>query len=92
MTTSEGTCTEAWVEAAGLRIQLRHGGRGAPLLVLHSELGVPGWLRAYERLAQHFTVYVPSLPGFGQSACPDWIVSVRDLAAWVTWFVRDLAI
>lgn len=77
------------MEAAGVRIQLRRGGRGAPLLVLHSELGVPGWLRAYALLAQHFTVYVPSLPGFGQSARPDWIVSVRDLAAWVTWFVRD---
>jgi pimeloyl-ACP methyl ester carboxylesterase len=90
MTTAEGASTEALVEAAGVRIQLRRGGRGVPLLILHSELGVPGWLRAYEQLAQHFTVYVPSLPGFGQSARPDWIVSVRDLAAWVTWFVRDL--
>src|SRR5207249_2298813 len=45
---------------------------------------------AYEELARHFTVYVPSLPGFGQSTRPDWIVSVRDLAAWVTWFVRDM--
>jgi pimeloyl-ACP methyl ester carboxylesterase len=53
-------------------------------------LGVPGWLQAYEDLAEHFTVYVPSLPGFGQSTRPDWIVSVRDLAAWVTWFARDL--
>jgi pimeloyl-ACP methyl ester carboxylesterase len=53
-------------------------------------LGVPGWLQAYEALAEHFTVYVPSLPGFGQSTRPDWIVSVRDLAAWVTWFARDL--
>jgi pimeloyl-ACP methyl ester carboxylesterase len=60
------------------------------LLILHGELGLPGWLRAYEELARHFTVYVPSLPGFGQSARPDWIVGVRDLAAWVTWFVRDL--
>ena len=89
-TRAEGTFTEAFVEAAGVRIQLRHGGTGAPLLLLHSELGVPGWLRAYAQLARHFTVYVPSLPGFGQSARPDWIVSVRDLAAWVTWFVRDL--
>jgi pimeloyl-ACP methyl ester carboxylesterase len=90
VTTAEGGFTEEFVEAAGVRIQLRRGGRGAPLLVLHSELGVPGWLRAYAQLAQHFTVYVPSLPGFGQSARPDWIVSVRDLAAWVTWCVRDL--
>jgi pimeloyl-ACP methyl ester carboxylesterase len=78
------------VEAAGVRIQLRREGRGAPLLVLHGELGVPGWLRAYALLAEHFTVHVPSLPGFGQSTRPDWIVSVRDLAAWVTWLVRDL--
>jgi pimeloyl-ACP methyl ester carboxylesterase len=90
MTAPEGAFTETFVEAAGLRIQLRRGGTGAPLLILHSELGVPGWLRAYEQLARHFTVYVPSLPGFGQSARPDWIVSVRDLAAWVTWFIRDL--
>jgi pimeloyl-ACP methyl ester carboxylesterase len=82
--------TEDFVEAAGLRVQLRRGGAGAPLLILHGELGVPGWLQAYAQLAEHFTVYVPSLPGFGQSARPDWIVGVRDLAAWVTWFVRDL--
>ena len=86
----EGAFTEAFVEAAGVRIQLRRGGTGEPLLVLHSELGVPGWLHAYAQLARHFTVYVPSLPGFGQSARPDWIVTVRDLAAWVTWLIRDL--
>jgi pimeloyl-ACP methyl ester carboxylesterase len=85
-----GSYTETFVEVADVRLQLRQGGAGAPLLVLHGELGIPAWLRAYELLAEHFTVYVPSLPGFGQSACPDWIISVRDLAAWVTWFVRDL--
>ncbi len=82
--------TEELVQVADVQIQLRQGGTGEPLLVLHSELGVPGWLRAYEQLAQHFTVYVPSLPGFGQSARPNWIVTVRDLAAWATWFTRDL--
>jgi pimeloyl-ACP methyl ester carboxylesterase len=92
VTTPEAAFAEQFLDAAGLRIQLRRGGAGAPLLILHGELGVPGWLRAYAELAQHFTVYVPSLPGFGQSARPDWIVSVRDLAAWVTWFVRDLGL
>lgn len=86
------TTAERFVEAAGLRVQLRRGGTGPPLLILHSELGVPGWLDAYERLARHYTVHVPSLPGFGQSARPDWIVSVRDLAAWVAWLVRDLGL
>src|SRR5215471_12372206 len=88
--TAAGSYTETLVEVADVRLQFRQGGTGEPLLVLHGELGVPGWLRAYALLAEHFTVYVPSLPGFGQSARPDWIASVRDLAAWVTWFVRDL--
>ena len=88
--TTADTFTEEFVEAAGVRIQLRRGGTGPPLLIVHGELGVPGWLSAYAQLARHFTVYVPSLPGFGRSARPDWILSVRDLAVWVTWFVRDL--
>jgi hypothetical protein len=93
MTTAvAGTFTEECVEVADLRVQLRMGGKGEPLLVLHSEVGVPGWLQAYEALAEYLTVYVPSLPGFDQSARPDWIVSVRDLAAWVTWFARDLGL
>jgi pimeloyl-ACP methyl ester carboxylesterase len=89
-TATSAAYTEEFVEVAGARVQLRKGGKGEPLLVLHSELGIPGWLRAYEELAQHFTVYVPSLPGFGQSSRPEFIASVRDLAAWVTWFARDM--
>ena len=83
------TFIESFVDAAGGRVHLRSGGTGGPLLVLHGELGVPGWLRAYERLAQHYTVFVPSLPGFGQSSRPDFVLTVQDLAAWVTWFVRE---
>src|SRR5437879_12416278 len=90
--TTAGSYTETFVEVADVRLQLRQGGTGEPLLILHGELGVPGWLRAYELLAEHFTVYVPSLPGFGQSAHSDWISSVRDLAAWVSWFLRALTL
>ena len=90
MTKAEAAFTETFIEAAGLRIEVRRGGSGPPLLVLHGELGVPGWLRAYELLARDFTVWVPSLPGFGQSERPDWMLGVRDLAAWITWLVRDV--
>lgn len=92
MSSMNGPFTGALVETAGLRIELRRGGAGPPLLVLHGELGVPGWLRAHALLARHFTVHVPSLPGFGRSERPDWIASVRDLAAWVAWLVRDLGL
>jgi pimeloyl-ACP methyl ester carboxylesterase len=87
-----GAFTAAFVDAAGLRIELRRGGAGPPLLVLHGEQGVPGWLEAHAALARHFTVHVPSLPGFGRSERPDWILGVRDLAAWVAWFIRDLGL
>ncbi len=89
-TATEKTFSEEFVEVADLKVHLRKGGQGEPLLILHSELGVPGWLESYQELAKHHTVYVPSLPGFGQTTRPNWIVTVRDLAAWVAWFVRDM--
>jgi pimeloyl-ACP methyl ester carboxylesterase len=78
------------VEAAGITAGLRRAGAGPPLLVIHGELGMPGWLDSFARLARHRDVIVPDLPGYGGSSRPDWIMSVHDLAAWVTWFVRDL--
>jgi len=84
--------TEQMVEAAGISVELRRGGRGAPLLVIHGELGVPGWLEAHRRLAESFDVIVPSLPGYGNSTRPDWIMGVHDVAAWITWLARDLKI
>ena len=82
--------TEQLVEAAGLTVEVRRGGAGVPLLVLHGELGVPGWLEAHQHLSESFDVIVPSLPGYGRTTRPDWIMGARDLAVWVTWFARDL--
>ena len=78
------------IDAAGITVELRRGGRGTPLLVIHGELGVPGWLESFAHLAEQYDVIVPSLPGYGQSSRPDWVMGVHDLAAWVTWFARDL--
>ena len=89
MTTSTRSHTEEFVEAADCRVQLRKGGQGEPLLVLHSELWAPGWIDAYQQLAKDFTVIVPSLPGFGQSSRPEWILTPRDMAAWITWCIAD---
>ncbi len=80
------------IDAAGLSVELRRGGQGAPLIVIHGELGMPGWLDSFARLSEQYDVIVPSLPGYGRSTRPDWIMGVHDLAAWVTWFARDLDI
>ncbi len=90
MTTATQTHTDELVQAADVKVQIRKGGKGEPLLVLHGELGLPGWLRAHEELSKPYTVWAPSLPGFGQSSRPEWIMNVRDLSAWTAWFIREM--
>lgn len=61
-------------------IHLLEGGKGPPLLVLHAAGGAGIWQPAHERLAQHFRVFAPDHPGFGQSPVIDCIDAVSDLA------------
>ncbi len=84
--------SETVARLAGIDTLVRRGGSGTPLLVIHGELGVPGWLESYSLLGQSHDVIVPSLPGYGASQRPDWIMSIHDLAAWITWFARDSGI
>jgi pimeloyl-ACP methyl ester carboxylesterase len=82
MTTTTATWTEETVEVAGVSLALMKGGSGSPLLILHDELGQPGWLRYHEALAQQHTLYMPLHPGFGKTAGLEWVLHVRDLAGW----------
>ena len=68
------------VHVAGTALHLVRGGTGAPLVVLHHDVGSPERLPFYDALAQHFTVLRPSHPGYDRSARPDWMRSVRDVA------------
>jgi pimeloyl-ACP methyl ester carboxylesterase len=76
--------TVAWesetVHVAGIALHLTRGGAGAPLLLLHHDVGSPERLPFYDALAQHFTVLRPSHPGYDRSARPDWMRGVRDVA------------
>jgi pimeloyl-ACP methyl ester carboxylesterase len=92
MTTLAQTWQEDMIEAAGTTVQLVKGGNGAPLLILHGELGYPGWLRVHEALAQHYTLYIPSHPGFGKSPSLDWVLNIRDMAAWYLDALDDLGL
>ena len=80
MTTATDTHTEHTIEVAGLALRYLKGGAGTPVVVLHHSTGNPGWIPFYERLAERGTVYVPDLPGYGQSARPEWAREPRDLA------------
>src|SRR4030095_4281622 len=82
MATTSVPWTEELVEAAGIKLHIIKGGTGQPLLLLHDELGHPGWLRYPAALAQHYTLYIPLPAGCGQSDHLDWVMNMRDLAFW----------
>ena len=69
------------IRVAGSTLRLRKGGAGGPLLVLPHDIGSLDRLPFYDALAQRFTVYVPSHPGYDGSERPSWMRSVRDVAA-----------
>jgi pimeloyl-ACP methyl ester carboxylesterase len=65
------------------------GGSGKPLLVLHEELGYPGWMNWNAALSEKRTLLTPLYPGFGKTPRADWIMNVRDLSAFLARFVRE---
>jgi pimeloyl-ACP methyl ester carboxylesterase len=68
------------VNVAGTTLQVTRGGQGAPVLVLHHDIGSPPALPFYDALAARFTVIRPSHPGYDGSPRPDWMRGVRDIA------------
>lgn len=60
------------IETSGARIFARTGGSGPPLLLLH---GYPQthvmWHKAAPALAEHFSLVIADLRGYGQSSCPE---------------------
>ena len=81
---------EHFVEVAGAKIHFLKGGRGKPLVMLHSIEGNLGWRRYHAQLAEHFTVYAPTCPGFGQSERPPWLETFVDLARFNLWLLDEL--
>lgn len=81
---------EEFVEVAGAKIHLLKGGQGKPLVVFHSVEGNPGWRQHHRQLAQHFTVYAPTLPGFGPSQRPPWLETFWDLSRFSLWLLQEL--
>lgn len=90
MTTTTSTGTEEIVDVAGAQLHIVKGGTGSPLVILHDEMGHPGWLRFHEALAQHFTLHLPLQPGCGHTERVDWVMTMRDIAGWYLEAFDDL--
>jgi pimeloyl-ACP methyl ester carboxylesterase len=85
--------TQQWhqdtVKVDGTDLAVIKGGSGRPLLVLHEEMGHPGWLKWHTELARDHALLIPLHPGFGITPRADWIWNVRDLAGFYARFVRE---
>ena len=90
--TTTASYTEERLQVAGAEMQVLKGGSGDPLLILHDELGQPGWLQVHDELAKNHTVIAPSLPGFGVTGRLDWVMNMRDIATWTLWAMDDMGL
>ena len=82
--------TEESLLVAGGKVRLLRGGHGEPLVVVHHDIGNPGWLPFYQQLAERYTVWVPDIPGYGQSERPEWARHTSDIASNVNYALRRL--
>jgi pimeloyl-ACP methyl ester carboxylesterase len=78
------------VHVAGTDLNFIKGGKGRPLLVLHEELGHPGWLQWHSELAREHELLIPIQPGFNGTQRVDWIANMRDLAGFYGRVAREM--
>ena len=78
---------EQTITVGGVDVHTWIGGQGAPLLVLHGAGGNRGFTRSMRRLAEHYTVWAPTHPGFGRSGDAEWMEGIDDLARFHLWFL-----
>ena len=67
------------VDVAGRRTQLLRGGKGEPLVYLHSAIGETMWLPFHQGLAAEWEVIAPAHPGFAASEGYDEIDGMEDV-------------
>ena len=91
MSPSAGNWTTQTLPIGGVAMNLTRAGDGPPVLVLHHDVGTLRHLPFYDALARRFTVLLPSHPGYDGSQRPDWMRSVRDVAAVHQWLLGELA-
>lgn len=80
---------ESVVDVGGVGVVVLEGGSGRPVLMLHDELGFPGWMRWNEELAGSRRFVIPLQPGFGRTPRVPWFRSVRDVGAFYARMLRE---
>ncbi len=68
------------ISIAGVALELEEVGSGQPLLFLHPGEGLQPQREWFSLLARRFHLIAPHHPGWGNSALPDWLMTVDDLA------------
>ena len=78
-------------QVGNVRLHLRRGGQGRPILFLHGAGGVSEWTPFFQKLANNHDVWVPDHPGFGLSEDPALIKNMSDLAMFYLDFLDEHA-
>src|SRR5262245_13642876 len=78
---------EETITVGGIDVHTWVGGRGDPLLVLHGAGGNRGFTRWLRQVAERYTVWAPTHPGFGRSGDAEWMEGIDDLARFHLWFM-----
>ena len=82
--------TEETHKVAGAELVMVKGGSGKPLLILHDELGYPGWMTWNESFAHERTLLIPLQPGYGKTPKLDWVRTFRDLGGFYSQVLREM--
>src|ERR1700733_12429537 len=84
--------TDTVKDIAGGKLHISRAGSGAPVLLLHHDIGTPDRLPFYDALAERFDVIVPHHPGWGKSERPQWLRHPRDIGAIYSWLLAELGL
>jgi len=74
------------------QVEMFSGGSGPALVFLHGAGGNAGWQSWHEELSKHYTVYLPSQPGFNGTERPAWVYTITDVAHFNKAMVQQLGL
>lgn len=72
--------------------EVARAGKGPPLLYLHGAVGQKGWAPFLDRLAQAFTVYAPTMPGYGSATGLEHLTDLTDLTLYHLELLNELGV